>query len=99
MVQKLAPNHSLLKTLVAIHIVYNTVKGHVQQFHQLVSLEPRIIEVLGTTVPYPANEMVCLYIVTHKIGPCVFFKTNFNFLTEFSILCSARNVRYFNSKF
>lgn len=72
MVQKLALNCSLLKILVAVHIAYNTVKGHIQQFHQLVSLEPRIIEVLRTTVPYPANEMVCLYIVTHKIGAFIF---------------------------
>ena len=60
MVQQLAPNCSLLKTLVAVHIAYNTVKAHVQQFHQLVSLEPRIAEILIDSVPYPANEMVYL---------------------------------------
>lgn len=59
MVQQIAPNCDLLKTLVAVHIAYDSVKAHVQQFHQLVSLEPGIIEVLKTTVPYPANEMVC----------------------------------------
>ena len=59
MVQQLAPNCSLLKMLIAVHIAYNTVKGHVQQFHQLVSLEPRIVDVLIDTVPYPAVEMVC----------------------------------------
>ena len=66
MVQQLAPNSSLLKTLVAVHISYNTVKAHIQQFHQLVSLEPRIVEVLIATVPYPTTEMVCflcLYIL------------------------------------
>ena len=72
MVQQLAPKCSLLKTLVAIHIAYNTVKSHVQQFHQLVSLKPRIVEVLKASVPYPAIEMVCFlcgclqgYIIKH----------------------------------
>ena len=61
MVQQLAiaPNCSLLNTLVAVHIAYNTVKSHIQQFQQLVSLEPSIIDVLVATVPYPASEMVC----------------------------------------
>ena len=61
MVQQLAPNCSLLNTLVAVHIAYNTVKAHIQQFHQLVSLEPSIIEVLIATVPHPASEMVCYF--------------------------------------
>ena len=59
MVQQISPNCNLLKTLVAIHIAYNTAKAHIQQFHQLVSLEPRIVEVLIATVTYPAIEMVC----------------------------------------
>ena len=59
MVQQLAPKCSLLKTFVAVHIAYNTVKSHVQQFHQLVSLKPKIVKVLIASVPNPAIEMVC----------------------------------------
>ena len=59
MVLQLAPNANLLKSLVAVHIAYNTVKAHIQQFHQLVSLEPSIVEILVSTVPYPTVEMVC----------------------------------------
>ena len=59
MVQQLASKCSLLEALVAVHIAYNTVKSHVQQFHQLASLEPGIIQALMTSVPYPATEMVC----------------------------------------
>ena len=61
MVLQLAPNADLLKSLVAVHIAYNTVKAHIQQFHQLVSLEPSIVEILVSTVPYPTVEMVCFY--------------------------------------
>ena len=59
MVKQLAPNCDLLNSLVAVHISFNTVKAHIQQFHQLVLLEPSIIEVLMNIVPYPAREMVC----------------------------------------
>ena len=62
MVRQLAPDCGLLNTLVAVHIAYNTVKAHIQQFQQLVSLEPSIIEVLITTVPYPTSEMVCCFL-------------------------------------
>ena len=56
--QKIAAYDGFLRQLVSVHIAYNTVKAHIQQFHQLVSLEPGIIEVLTATVPYPASEMV-----------------------------------------
>ena len=56
--QKIAPYNNFLKKLVSVHIAYDAVKAHIQQFHQLISLEPGIIEVLTATVPYPASEMV-----------------------------------------
>ena len=67
MVQQLAPKCSLLKTLIAVHIAYNTAKAHIQQFHQLVTLEPRIVETLIATVSYPTIEMVCF-------SACLLFK-------------------------
>ena len=57
---KIASYDGFLEKIVSVHIAYDIVKAHIQQFHQLVSLEPRIIEVLTATVPYPANEMVLL---------------------------------------
>ena len=79
MVQRLTPNSTLLKALVAVHISYNTVKAHIQQFHQLVSLEPGIIEVLVTTAPYPANEMVRMLfrVVTFYACDSRYFSTVF----------------------
>ena len=67
MVQQFAPKCSLLKTLIAVHIAYNTAKAHIQQFHQLVTLEPRIVETLIATVSYPTIEMVCF-------SACLLFK-------------------------
>ena len=60
--QRITPDDAdLLRKLISVHIAYDTVKAHIQQFHQLVSLEPGIIEVLAATAPYPANEMVAYF--------------------------------------
>ena len=56
--QKIAPYDDFWRKLVSVHIAYDTVKAHIQQFHRLISLEPGIIEMLTATVPYPASEMV-----------------------------------------
>jgi len=65
-VQKTCSSGNLLKLLVAVHVAYDGVKAHVQQFKQLASMEPSIVDVLIKTVPYPAAEMVCVvhYIIT-----------------------------------
>jgi len=48
----------LLKAIVSVHVAYNAVKTQIQQFQNLTSLEPGIVDVLINTVPYPAAEMV-----------------------------------------
>ena len=58
--QKIAPYDDFWRKLVSVHIAYDIVKAHIQQFHRLIYLEPGIIEVLTATVPYPASEMVSL---------------------------------------
>ena len=49
---------NLLKAIVSVHVAYDSVKAHIQQFQNLSSLEPGIVDVLIDTVPYPAAEMV-----------------------------------------
>ena len=58
--QETHPGGNLLELLVAIHVAYDGVKAHIQQFQQLASMEPSIVDVLIKTVPYPATEMVCV---------------------------------------
>ena len=58
-VQKTHSSGNLLELLIAVHVAYDGVKAHIQQFQQLISMEPSIVDVLIKTVPYPAAEMVC----------------------------------------
>ena len=48
----------LLKAIVSVHVAYDSVKAQIQQFQNLTSLEPGIVDVLIDTVPYPAEEVV-----------------------------------------
>ena len=68
-VQKIAHDDDFLTKLISVHIAYDTVKAHIQQFHQLVSVEP---EVLTNVVPHPANEMVLLCYTYVKISKKLF---------------------------
>ena len=54
----MSPNCNLLKALVSVHIAYDTVKAHIQQFYQLASLEPTVVDLLEDKVP----KMVCIYL-------------------------------------
>ena len=58
-VQKTRSSGNLLELLIAVHVAYDGVNAHIQQFQQLASMEPSIVDVLVKTVPYPAAEMVC----------------------------------------
>jgi len=60
--QKSAADCDLLKSLISVHIAYDSVKAHIQQFHQLVSLESEIVDVVRSKISYPTNEMVCMII-------------------------------------
>ena len=54
----MSPHCNLLKALVSVHIAYDTVMAHIQQFHQLASLEPTIVDLLNNSIP----EVVCIVI-------------------------------------
>ena len=60
--QKTRSSGNLLELLVAVHVAYDGVKAHIQQFQQLASMEPSIVDVLIKIVPRPATEMVCVAI-------------------------------------
>ena len=66
--QKTCSSGNLLELLVAVHVAYDDIKAHIQQFQQLSSMEPSIVDVLINTVPYPADEMVHICCTIRKFG-------------------------------
>lgn len=54
----MSPHCDLLKALVSVHIAYDAVMAHIQQFHQLASLELTVVDLLISIVP----EVVCIVI-------------------------------------
>ena len=61
-IQNMPPNCNLLLALVSVHIAYDSIKAHIQQFHQLASLEPTVVDLLNVNIPYSTSKMVSMLI-------------------------------------